>query len=184
MRSPHFLRALCLLGSLALALAAGCADREGPSLVKDRRLQKLTLGQHHPDADEKTAVGALHRPIIRGSSAFRRLVHCESDAIVFKDEERSGADHMMTPRLCNALQTLAARVQREWPDARLRVTEAWDERGEHGRGSVHYEGRAADITTSDRDGRKLGRLAALAVHADFDWVLYEDPTHVHVSVRR
>jgi hypothetical protein len=90
----------------------------------------------------------------------------------------------MTPRLRQKLVDLSRRVRQTWPKVELRVTEAWDDRREHGHESVHYEGRAADITTSDQDPKKLGPLAALAVQAGFDWVYYEDATHVHVSVKR
>lgn len=170
----------------ALLVLPGCDLGGGdlPSLARRAADHAFALGEHRPARAEADTVGALSAPVVRGSASFSALERCEAPGIVFKDEERSGADRHMTPRLCAGLARLSRLVGAEWPGVELRVTEAWDDRGEHGPTSLHYEGRAADLTTSDRDGGKLGRLGRLAVDAGLDWVLFEDPSHVHVSVAR
>jgi hypothetical protein len=168
------------------SLVAACADPSSPDVSLSKRIERGALHLHEraPDQSEASTLGAISGRIERGSPEFGRLVRCSASEIVFKDEEGTGADRMMTPRLRTRLEHLARRVIVEWPELRLRVTEAWDERHEHGERSLHYEGRAADITTSDADPDKLGRLAWLAREAGLEWVLYENTTHVHVSVQR
>jgi hypothetical protein len=143
----------------------------------------FTLGQHIPAGSEVGICGAITAPILRNTPEFASLVKNTNPLISFKDEEGTGADRMMSKRLAEKMNTLAGLVNAEWVGIQLRVTEAWDEQNEHTEGSLHYEGRAADITTAPQDGAKLGRLARLAVNAGFDWVWYEDSSHVHVAVK-
>ena len=174
---------LLLVAVLGCDQLAGLDKADGDSLAKRNRTQ-LALGERMPNEVEARVVGAADQPITRGGGAFKTLVECEDCPFLFKDEERNKSDRLMTPRLRRSLLQLSKLVGQTWPKVDLRVTEAWDDRREHGAGSVHYEGRAADITTSDQDPAKLGTLAALAVRAGFDWVFYENSAHVHVSVKR
>ena len=172
------------LAPAVYALCSGCTPHDGPALAKDdANTAELRAGEAAPIRSEVAAAGELKAPIRRDAQSFGQLVKSEHPKIQFKDEEGTGADRLMTARLRTRLHRLAGRVEAEWPGVSLRVTEAWDENVEHGKKSLHYEGRAADLTTTDRDSSKLGRLAGLALESGFDWVYYENASHVHVSVR-
>jgi len=144
----------------------------------------LVLGQKVPNQPERDVVGAATGKIRRNTAEFNALTRNTNADVVFKNEEGTGADQMMTSKLSEKVDALAALVKSEWSGVKLRITEAWDENDEHGANSVHYEARAVDITTSDLAGSKLGRLGRLAVDAGFEWVFFENSAHIHASVSR
>jgi hypothetical protein len=143
----------------------------------------LTPDEHVPAESEIATCGKIAKVIKRNDAEFATLVKNDNADIVFKDEEATAADRMMTAKLKAKLDALAVLVKAEWSGVKLRVTEAWDENGEHAAGSLHYEGRAADLTTAPKDAARLGRLGRLAVDAGCDWVLYETD-HIHVSMKK
>ena len=161
-------------------------------------LPGLAVGQHISASGsytetERSASTPMRCHIERDSCAYQQLVGILDPTIVFKQEEEppyDTEDILMHPAMLRPLSRLNRLVRAEWSGAfQLRVTDAYDSLLEHdppesdpaGRYSLHYEGRAIDLTTWPVDQSQYGRLCALAHCAGFDWVLNEG-THCHASI--
>ncbi|GEM_PF-5525024 len=160
------------------------AKSEPPAPAPDPAPAKPVLGagQAWPNKEPGGTVGPFFGPVLRGSPAFEALVQNDNPAIRFRTSDKSGSDRMMTPPMKAALDALATSVAAEWPGASLRVLQGWDEDPALAKTPAMQEGRGAELGVAKADAGRLGRLAALATKAGFDWVAHVDGSHVAVAV--
>ncbi|XP_078485003.1 hedgehog homolog 2 [Ciona intestinalis] len=167
-----------------MVISCGSGPRYG-TRPNQRNLRPLLRQQYVPHVSEGTigASGPSEGRIYRNTPRYRKLERNYNTDIEFEDRERDGSDRTMTKRCKDKVNLLSMLVKNTWAGVSLKVIEAWDGDGIHRKGSLHYEGRAVDIKTSDNDLSKNGLLARLAVESGFDWVYYESKFYVHASVR-
>lgn len=161
-------------------------------------LPDLGSGQHISASGSYTqtqteAAGGMVCRIQPDTCAHHQLVGNLDASIVFKREEQPPFDKediLMHPAMILPLYRLSQLVLAEWPGVyRLRVTDAYDSLLEHDLGqpdenlkiSLHFEGRAVDVTTWPTDPQLYPRLCTLAHCAGFAWV-HNEGDHCHAAI--
>jgi Hedgehog amino-terminal signalling domain len=161
-------------------------------------LTDLWLDQHISTSGSYTqteteAAGPMLCRIERNSCAFHYLVGDLGPGAIFKREEEPPFDEediLMHPSMLMPLYRLSTLVIEEWGgESHLRVTDAYDSLLEHDLGqqdlgrkySLHFEGRAIDLTLWPIEREKYSRLCALAHCAGFDWV-HNEGDHCHAAI--
>lgn len=92
----------CAVGAVLLAMvlgAEGCGPGRGSGSRKGKqKLTPLVFKQHVPNVSENSlsASGLIEGRVARDDSKFRDLVPNYNQDIIFKDEEGTGADRLMT----------------------------------------------------------------------------------------
>lgn len=152
----------------------------------------MQLRQSLPRDVPETSLAASGQYIARvrrGSEAYKALELNFNPDIVFKVDEKSDSDERrMTKNCFEKLNKLAEDVKRTWGSkgVKLRVINAFDlddVKKRHGEKSLHHEGRAVDLTTSDRDKSKYPILGRMAYTAGFNYVFYASKSYIHASVK-
>lgn len=143
---------------------------------------------------ETQAAGPIGCRIERDSCAYARLIVNRDTGLIFKREEippYDEEDMLFHPAVLLPLTRLDQLVRAEWGGFyQLRVTDAYDSLLEHDlgqadeqrRASLHFEGRAVDLTTWPLDKSRYPRLCTLAHCAGFDWV-HNEGDHCHASLK-
>lgn len=179
---------IVLLVISACGLLMACGPVQNGNSIRGKN-NPMKLKQRLPDTEETSmsASGSYSGRVRRGSEAYEALERNFNPEIVFKDDESNADDRRMTKNCQRKLNILAAAVKSKWgANVKLRVITAYDiddAKKRHGPHSLHHEGRAVDITTSDRDKAKYPFLGRMAYDAGFDWVYYATKGYIHASVK-
>lgn len=144
-------------------------------------------------ATEESTVGSINDYVVPGCPAFDLLVNSTNPLIEYAANSMSGIPRLMTRRLRDKLDLLAATVAGDlrMSGIKIRVRSGYKyPPADPADASLHHEGRALTIQVVNSsnpgspvwDAGLLGRLGRLAAFAGIDWVEYANTDYVFVAV--
>lgn len=88
----------CVLLVCCIQYSSACGPGRGGIRRANRKLTPLVYKQHVPNFSERSlaASGPFRERVGRQSQAFKFFRPNQNEDIIFKDEERTGADRLMT----------------------------------------------------------------------------------------
>eukprot|EP00054_Salpingoeca_dolichothecata_P028325 m.214394 g.214394 ORF g.214394 m.214394 type:complete len:6684 (-) comp26186_c0_seq6:25-20076(-) len=138
-----------------------------------------------PNTDEKDASGSVRDFVIPGCPSYDELVVNNNEDIVFDPTSSTKDPHRMTLRLSRKLDLLATAVKATFPNTKLRVISAYEDKpADISLASLHNEGRAVTLSLDNSvTEERLSILAGLAANvAGFDWVKFVNANYIYASV--
>ncbi|XP_010209644.1 PREDICTED: sonic hedgehog protein, partial [Tinamus guttatus] len=174
----------------ALLVSSGLTCGPGRGIGKRRHPKKLTplaYKQFIPNVAEKTlgASGRYEGKITRNSERFKELTPNYNPDIIFKDEENTGADRLMTQVEPRRYLYLCLLTSLSNPKGRICLSIFERPPFPSPPPPPAPQTRLVpplNVNPISPDN-KYGILARLAVEAGFDWVYYESKAHIHCSVK-
>jgi hypothetical protein len=148
----------------------------------------FTLLESRPAGSEQFASQAIKAPILPTCTRYTSLITKNiSSSIIFANSSVDSSPQIMTAGLSSALDRLTVSVTSFFGlQYKLVIVAAYaisPPNIEPSFPSLHYEGRAANLTLSPTPTiTQLGQLANLATTSGFSWVFFATTTYIHVSV--
>uniref|UniRef100_A0A4W3I343 Hedgehog protein n=1 Tax=Callorhinchus milii TaxID=7868 RepID=A0A4W3I343_CALMI len=175
---------IALLGLICTSLVSSvqaCGPGRGHGRRRPpRKLTPLAYKQYIPNVAEKTlgASGRYEGKITRNSERFKELTPNYNPDIIFKDEEDSGADRLMTQVQQPGLMNLSS-LGHVWKGLKIVLSQAFEEIGANSLPTLRSHKLSIEVSTSQRRRKKKTQAVQTAGEAGNRWMFRISLSRLH-----